>query len=278
MPIDPGAVANLTQPQGEAYVRPGVPETTVPEGPSRVGGRPPSPNGASSFHLWWEVPAVPLASVSAILQVLVPPKVRRLAFFALQASFWSPGSHEGGAHAGLQWNPRHPRSRAANWGGYDYTGSILPGTDSPLPSTPDDRNTRDFGWVTGARYRLTIGPRVPGSRDPSRWPARIEGLDTGEDLVIRHLLCDGDHLRAPVVWSELFTRCDDPSVEVRWSDPRAVTLEGTVLYVERARVTYQAYEEGGCTNTTVEPGRDGIVQRSGCERLVLHNAVVSWGA
>lgn len=221
---------------------------------------------------------MPLASVSAILQVLTPPKVKRLAFFAIQASFWSAGGHEGGAHAGLQWNPRHPSSRAVNWGGYDHRGSILPGTVSILPSTPDDPNTRDFGWVTGARYRLTIGPRVPGPQSASHWPARIQGLDTGEDAVIRRLLCGGDHLRAPVVWSELFTRCDGAPVEVRWSDPQAVTLDGEALRVERARVTYQAYERGGCTNTTVEAGRDGVVQRSGCERLVPNGAVVSWRA
>lgn len=245
-------------------------------GPARVQGLPPSPNGASSFHLWWDLPEVPLASVSVILQVLTPPKVRRLAFFAIQASFWSPAGHEGGAHAGLQWNPRHPRNLAANWGGYDHGGAILPGTASTLPSTPDDPNTRDFGWIRGARYRLTIGPRASGFRDPGSWPARIEGLDTGEDVVVRQLLCAGDHLRVPVVWSELFTRCDDPSIRVRWSEPLAVTLEGEILQVERTRVTYQAYEEGGCTNTTVEADPKGLVQRSGCKRLVPHDAVVSW--
>ncbi len=275
---DPDALIPLTQPHDGMDDGPRAADAVVPGGASRVRGRPPSPNGASSFHLWWEVPEVPLASVSAILQVLVPPRVSRLAFFAVQASFWSPGSHEGGAHAGLQWNPRHPRSRAANWGGYDHRGSILEGTVSSLPSTPDDPNTRDFGWVTGARYRLTIGPRVPGSRNPGRWPARIEGLDTGEDVEVRQLLCEGDHLRAPVVWSELFARCDDPSARVRWSSPQAVTSEGSVVEVERARVTYQAYADGGCTNTTVETGPDGIVQRSGCERLVPHDAVVSWRA
>ena len=269
-------MVSVPQPDEQVDVRPRAPGTAVRAEPSRVRGRPPSPNGASSFHLWWDVPEVPLASASVVLEVLTPPSGRRLAFFAIQASFWSPGIHKGGAHAGLQWNPRHPRSRAANWGGYGSTGSILPGTVSSLPSTPDDRNTRDFGWVTAARYRLTVGPRVPGSRHPARWPARIEGLDTGEDVVIRQLLCDGDHLRAPVVWSELFTRCDDPSVEARWSAPRAVTLDGAVLEVQRAQVTYQAYGDGGCTNTTVESGPDGIVQRSASERAVPHGAVVSW--
>ena len=246
-------------------------------GPVRDRGLPPSSNGASSFHIWWDLPDLPLASVSVVLEVLTPPVADRLAFFAVQASFWSSAGHEGGAHTGLQWNPRHPRSRAVNWGGYDRSGAILPGTPSPFPSTPDDPNTRDFAWTPGARYRLTIGPREGGARDdPALWPARIEGLDTGEDLVIRELICDGGHLRAPVVWSELFTRCDDPPIEVRWSEPRAVTPEGAVLRVEQGRVTYQAHRDGGCTNTTVETDEIGIVQRSGCERRTPHEAVVDW--
>lgn len=254
------------------------PPVLAPEGNAGNRGRPPSPNGASSFHLWWELPEETLASVSVVLEILTLPQTPVLAFFAVQGSFWSPGRHEGGAHAGLQWNPRHPRNRAANWGGYDRKGSVLPGTASTFPSMPDDPNTRDFGWVANARYRLTIGPRLPEFRNPSRWPARIVGLDTGEDAVIRHLLCGGGHLRAPVVWSELFAGCDDPSVEVRWSRPRAVTTGGTVLRAEKARVTYQPYDQGGCSNTTVETDRIGIVQRSGCDRLVPHGTVIDWPA
>ncbi|MDE0170041.1 MAG: hypothetical protein OXS29_11055 [bacterium] len=244
--------------------------------PVRDRGLPPSPNGASSFHIWWEIPDVPLASVSAILEVLTPLAVSRLAFFAIQASFWSHARQEGGAHTGIQWNPRHPRNLAVNWGGYDRVGEILPGTESPLPSAPGDPNTRDFAWVPAARYRLTIGPRSPGAENTGRWPARIEGLETGEDVVVRHLLCDSDHLRAPVVWSELFTRCDDPTIEVRWSEPTALGLDGEPVRVDRGRVTYQAYDAGGCTNTTVEVDRVGILQRSGSERRTAHDSVVEW--
>ncbi len=248
----------------------------VEAGPIRDRGLPTSPNGASSFHIWWDVPDVPLASVSVVLEVVTPPEVSRLAFFAIQASFWSGAGHEGGAHAGIQWNPRHPGNGAVNWGGYDRSGSVLSGTPSHLLSTPHDPNTRDFAWAPRARYRLTIGPRLPGVRDWAHWPARIEGLDTGEDVVVRELICDGDHLRAPVVWSELFTRCDDPPIEVRWSEPSAVSLDGAVLRVDKGRVTYQAYRAGGCTNTTVETDEIGVVQRSGCERRVPHEAMVRW--
>lgn len=243
-------------------------------GPVRESGPPPSPNGASSFHVWWEMPGLPLASVSVTLEVLIPPSVNRLAFFALQASFFSEAGHEGGAHAGLQWNPRHPRSRAVNWGGYDRSGAVLAGGPSPLPSAPNDPNTRDFLWRPGARYRFTIGPRRGGG--PGRWPAEVEGLDTGERLVIRELFCAGGHLRGPVVWSELFTRCDDPSVEVRWSGPSAAGLDGAVIRPDSGRVTYQAYNDGGCTNTDVEADEIGVVQRSGCGRRTPGGAEVAW--
>lgn len=243
-------------------------------GPVRDSGPPPSPNGASSFHVWWDMPGLPLASVSVTLEVLTPPSVNRLAFFALQASFFSEAGHEGGAHAGLQWNPRHPRSRAVNWGGYDRAGAVLAGGPSPLPSAPNDPNTRDFLWTPGARYRFTIGPPRPDG--PGRWPAEVEGLDTGERLVIRELFCAGDHLRGPVVWSELFTRCDDPPVEVRWSRPGAAGLDGAVIRPDSGRVTYQAYDAGGCTNTNVEADEIGVVQRSGCGRRTPGGAEIAW--
>ncbi len=242
----------------------------------REHGLPPSANGASSFHIWWDVPEVTLAQVSVILEVLTPPATASLAFFAIQASFWSSEHHEGGAHTGIQWNPRHPRNLAINWGGYGHAGEVLPGTVSPLASTPDDPNTRDFEWVTGARYRFTIGVPITSIGRPSGWPARVEGLDTGEDLVIRELLCGGHHLRAPVVWSELFGRCDDPSIEVRWSEPRAVSLDGSDVPVDRGRVTYQAYESGGCTNTTVVTDRIGLVQRSSSTRTISQDEVIAW--
>lgn len=253
------------------------------KGPVRDRGLPPSPNGASSFHIWWGVPDIGLASVSVVLEVLSPPATERLAFFALQALFWSPAGCEGGAHTGLQWNPRHPRSGAVNWGGYDRNGSILEGAPSLLPSAPDDPNTRDFAWAPGKRYRLTIGPCRPGGETggaggSTRWPARIEGLDTGEDLVIRELFCPGGHLRSPVVWAELFGRCGDPSIAVRWSRPMAVSLEGAVLQVEEGRVAYQSHRDGGCSNTTVEADETGVVQRSGCERRLPCGAAVSWKA
>lgn len=242
----------------------------------RVSGRPQSANGASSFHIWWEAPSR-LRSVSAVLEVIDPPTVDRLYFFALQASFWSD-RHHGGAHTGLQWNRNHPGSGAINWGGYDDAGAILPGSTSPLPSTPADPNTRDFAWTAGARYRLTIGPVRQDDALGPVWPARIEGLDTGENVVIRELQCPGTHLRGPVVWSEVFADCDHPSVTVRWSEITAVTEDGTVVPVTAGRVSYQSYDNGGCDNTTVMANGGAVFQRTTTERSTPHDARVDWQA
>ena len=240
---------------------------------ARTSGPPPSPNGASSFHVWWDIDQ-PLESVSAVLQVLEPPTVDRLYFFALQASFWSDAGHQGGAHAGLQWNQRHSGSTAVNWGGYDRAGNVLSGSESPLASTPHDPNTRDFPWVPGARYRFTIGPAIPG--EPTRWPARVEGLDTGEDVEIRQLTCPGSHLKSPLVWSEIFADCDHPGVGVRWSELRATTTKGDEVLVTGGRVSYQSHGDGGCYNTTVLADGSGFVQRSNSERGTTHNSTLNW--
>ena len=111
----------------------------------RLSGEPQSGNGASSFHLWWEVPSeLRFTKIAATLEVVDEPIVDRLVFWALQVSFVQPGG--GGAHLGLQHHPRFPASSAANWGGYapPGEGDLLEGSQSPLPSTPNDPNTRDF--------------------------------------------------------------------------------------------------------------------------------------
>jgi hypothetical protein len=70
-------------------------------------------------------------------------------------------------------------------------------------------------------------------------------------------------LASPVVWSEVFARCDDPSSAVRWSEltPAPVTTQ----------ITYQSFEDGGCTNTRIEvvDGVTGmaVVQRTNAVRV-----------
>ena len=98
-------------------------------------GPPRSSNAASSFHLQWVVGAPPAGrswvSVEAVLEVLVPPAVPALSFWALQASFADRGRHHGAGHLGLQWYPPHPDSTAVNWGGYDAGGHELSGSSVP---------------------------------------------------------------------------------------------------------------------------------------------------
>jgi hypothetical protein len=212
---------------------------------ARTTGIPPSANGASSFHLWWEdVP--PSDEVSVVLEVLTPPVVPRLYFWALQVSFVDRGRHLGAAHLGLQWHPGHPGATAVNWGGYDArTGAELRGTTSPLPSATGNANTRDLAWRPATPYRLRITADGAGS---------VTDLSTGATTVVRRLDVDAPALTlvSPVVWSEVFARCDDPSVTVRWSDLRPAP--------SRVRPTYQSPADGGCANTLSRPDGDGWLQ------------------
>jgi hypothetical protein len=232
----------------------------------RTSGPPTSGNGASSFHLWWD-PAPPSTVVEVSLTVEWQPPVDRLCFWALQASFSDGRNRTGGAHLGLQWNPRYPGRAAVNWGGYSAAGAILKGTTSPLPSTPNDPNTRDYPWKPGLAYRLRIEAAEPG------WWAGVVIDPAGQRTEVRRLAGGGDRLEAPVVWSEIFARCDDRSVAVKWSDPAMLVGE---LWgrPERYRVNYQSEEHGGCSNTTVLQGDDGVLQVTSTERLVQQGAMV----
>lgn len=136
--------------------------------------------------------APPSTVVEVTLTVEWEPPVDRLCFWALQVSFSDGRTRTGGAHLGLQWNPRYPGSRAVNWGGYASGGSILDGTVSPLPSAPNDRNTRDSPWEPGVPYRLRIEPAEPG------WWAGIVTNASGESVEVRRLAGGGDRLEAPV--------------------------------------------------------------------------------
>ena len=120
-------------------------------GGDRVTGRPPSTNGASSFHLVWVVPTdEELVEMSVRLEVPTPPSVTRLYFWALQVSF----SDGAGAHLGLQWGADPPRTlRHVNWGGYGPSGAELSGGTSSLPSSFANPNTP----------RLRLGTRPPVS-------------------------------------------------------------------------------------------------------------------
>lgn len=226
----------------------------------RLSGPPTSPNGASSFHLWWapDHPG-PYREASVILQVERPPTVPRLYFWALQVSFLDRGRLVGGAHTGLQWHPYAPAG-AVNWGGYAEGGGgpgELDGLTSALVPV-DGPNTFHFPWRPSAPYRFRVWSPGAGA-----WRAEVTDLEQAQTTVIRDLMVPADELGGPVVWSEVFARCDDPATEVRWSHLEIVLPGGDAVPVCSVRPTYQSYAEGGCANTESRAEGDHFVQTTG---------------
>ncbi len=221
-------------------------------GGPRTTGYPTSSNRASSFHLHWGgiPPGTVVVAAAATLEVLVPPAVDALYFWALQVSFGSGRRRLGGGHLGLQWYPAHPGSTAVNWGGYADGEGELDGSPSPLPSATGNPNTRDLAWRAGRPHRLEV---TAGER-PGWWRGSVEGT------VVRELHGGGDRLEDLMVWSEVFARCDDPTVVVRWSDLEVVDGVGGRHRPDRVTLTYQAGADGGCDNTDVVVDGDGVLQ------------------
>lgn len=270
--------------------------TAVTGGGPRVAGPPSSSSGASSFHLIWEMPrtaaAARLVEVSVVLEVLVPPRVPSLYFWALQVDFEEDGLTWGGGHTGLQWNRRFPGNVAVNWGGYasqERGGAVLPGSEPFLRAFAGDPNTMAFDWGPGRPYRLHVyrSPEVSGA-----WRAEITDLETGEATTIRDLLRPGrpaaaagrpasgahhGHLLQPMVWSEVFADCDAPSVAVRWSDLTGTTEEGVIVRPEAVRVNYQARQAGGCANTSVRKDQVGLLQLTNTRREVGQGTRLDFG-
>lgn len=241
----------------------------------RTSGEPRSANGASSFHLIWDLPEVPLLEVEATLEVVAPPTVKRLYFWALQASFAAGPRLQGGAHLGLQWNPRCPGSTAVNFGGYGPTERgtrVLEGSTSELPSPRRDPNTRQFPWEVGHRYRLWIGPAPESPKGMRAWRGRVEDRDGGREQVVRDLYTRGEYLHSPMVWTECFARCEHPSAVVRWSGLRAVSVSGEELRPQHVRVNYQLRADGGCDNTTVGWDELGVLQVTAEQREIPQGA------
>ncbi len=77
---------------------------------------------------------------------------------------------------------------------------------------------------------------------------------------------DGDGLTLAIVWSEVFARCDAPTVVAVWSDPAGVTLDGKPWRPESYSITYQREEDGGCSNTDVRVLPNGVGQFTGMRR------------
>lgn len=280
-----------------------------PPGERRFGA-PTSSNGASSLHLGWVLPAIGSGgyrALSVTLEVIELPSVDRLYFWALQADFADgagrgPVRRAGGAHLGLQWHPQHPGSTAVNWGGYGPDGAELSGSVSALPSALHNVNTRNFRWRPGSPYRLTIsrvdggdggaggagtvgggagdgglgGGRAPGFGPDGfpLWRGSVSDAD-GDTTVVRDLYAPGDRISGAIMWSEVFARCDHPSVGARWSDPVAVALDGSIVRPDRLSVNYQSRADGGCTNTDSRADDIGVVQWTNTERTTRQGAAIA---
>jgi hypothetical protein len=241
---------------------------------TRTAGEPGSRNGASSFHLFWGLPAEPLLECSVILEVVVPPSVARLHFWALQVSFATGSQLHGGAHLGLQWNPKYPGGGAVNWGGYAPGGALLEGSKSALPSARRDANTRDYPWVPGHRYRLRVARSGESPGGLIAWRGTVTHLESGETVRVRDLHTKGEYLVKPMVWSEVFARCEHPTSVVRWSELAAVTAGGVDVRPEVVRVNYQSHADGGCDNTTAGVDEIGLLQVTNAGRRVPQDATL----
>lgn len=240
----------------------------------RVSGPPASSNGASSFHVRWEMANAPLRAISAVVEVADGPAVPSLYFWALQASFESEGQRRGAGHLGLQHHPSYPGAGAVNWGGYhdpSTGGGVLDGTGSALTSTLGNANTFDYPWSVGQRYRLEIAAAGPG-----HWRGSITDLESDRTTVIRELFVDADHMAAPMVWSEVFANCDAPAVEIRWSGLVAATVDGELVRPTGVKLSYQAEADGGCTNTSTFVEDGYVIQRTATERRHHHGARLPW--
>ncbi len=202
----------------------------------------------------------------------MPPAVNRLYFWALQVGFSDGAVGYGGAHTGLQWHSRRRSGRAVNWGGYHDPGAGGGELDGSRPTTlhalNPQGNTARYSWKPEEPYGFAV------RRSESGWRATVTEISSGEETVIRDLYAGGTYLVSPVVWSEVFAGCDDPSVTVRWTGLEAVSASGHVLRPLAATVTYQAPAAGGCANTNVAADDVGLLQITNTTRRVSDGAIV----
>ncbi len=217
-------------------------------------------------------PADPIVEATVVLEVVEPPRIDALYFWALQATFRAGRAHMGGAHLGLQWHPRYPGGTAANWGGYHGrdTGQSgeLPGSPLTLPSALDNPNTCNFDWRAGIEYRLRIV-----RTGASEWAGTIEARGSVA-TTLRHLHCEAEHLTDLAVWTEAFADCDAPPAEVRWTEPVAITRSGAELRAVTARVNYQSIPDGGCSTSDSSYDGIGILQRTGVPRRTPQGTIL----
>ncbi len=234
----------------------------APRMSERVSGAPASANGASTFLLWWQLPyGTRLTALSVTLEVTMKPTLDHLVAFAMQGVFTKPGG--GSCYLGLQHHPQFPDSGAVNWGGHNADGNSLDGSSSLLPSALDDVTTRDFAWREGTPYQLSIERGEEQLDGSFLWTGSVTDLRVGERTVIREIVSDSPHLRAPVMYVEAFSPCDAPRFQAEWSNATAVSSGGDEHAVRSMRVDYLPYAAGGCTNTDVFVKNSVFVQATG---------------
>jgi len=240
-------------------------------------GRPRSANGASSLHLGWPAPDGPWVTAEVTLEVLEAPSIPKLYFWAMQVSFTDRGRRGGAGHIGLQHHAHHPGSTALNWGGYTSAGGELSGSDSSLPSAAGNVNTRDYSWSPGRPYRLRVSSAGEGPNGLSAWRGEVIDLTSGDRVHVRDLWAEGTTLSEPMVWSEVFADCDDPSTAVRWSDFRLGDAKGRTVTPDLVTVNYQRVSEGGCTRTNSSTDATGWVQTTNTERTTPQGSTLAPG-
>lgn len=202
----------------------------------------------------------------------MPPSVDHLYFWALQVGFHDGRSGRGGAHVGLQWHGRAAHQRAVNWGGYRDAadgGGEFDGSTSPLEALNASGNTLRYLWQPLRPYRFDVG------RVDDGWRAQVTDVESNETTVVRDLYAPGGYLSDPVVWSEVFAYCNDPSVTVRWSGLEAMTASGSLVRPDAVAVSYQSAEDGGCQNTDVSVDDGRLLQTTNARRTTPPGAVIS---
>lgn len=246
---------------------------SAPTPTERLTGRPTSSNRASSHHLFWMTQSFEaIVEIRATLEVVEPPEVAELYFWALQASFTDGSTTFGGAHLGLQHHSSYPDSGAANWGGYhdpSRGGQVLDGSPLTVPSALNNANTGNFAWRPQTPYVLRIRQGHQG------WLGSITGPD-GEEHVLRELYCPGSAITSPLVWTESFAPCDAPPATVRWSDLAMITQSGAVVPVTAVRTNFQSVADGGCSTSDSTVDGASVLQSTGVSRSTSAEAILDW--
>ena len=216
----------------------------------RVTGFPTSSNRASSFHLRWLglPPDDRVVEASATLEIVEPPAVPQLYFWALQASFVDGTpivrcrpSRPAMALSSPRWHcgqlGRVRRRPAAS-----STGRCRSCRAPPATRTP--------GTSAGSRAARTACRSVP-ARGTGDWRGSVDGH------VVRELHGGGTGLADMMVWSEVFARCDDRSGRGAMERLHGQDAQPARSRPDRLAVSYQSKLDGGCDNTTVVVDGDG---------------------